>query len=463
MRYLFTCIFFISIFTFISCKKDVINVSTDYNLSISEDSLRFDTVFTSRGSVTYEMKIYNRSDAPTTISEIQLMGGDESSFKINVDGFVGPRISNLSIDANDSVYLFATVNIDPSDENAPFVVRDSVKLTENGSSSFIQLEAYGQNANYIRGEYLTENTFWDNSKPYVILDGILVSENTTLTISPGTRIYLHANAPFIVQGTLIAEGTKEDSIVFQGDRLEADYKDLPASWPGMYFTSNSSGNVFTHTIIKNAFQGIVSEGNSNPFPKIALKQCVIDNIYDIGIVAYNTSILAENCRITNCGLNVLLTSGGNYQFIHNTIVSYSNIYITHKKPVFAVSNWDSVYNLNTYDMHVELTNNILWGSAGVIDDEILISKKGDKTFIAILENNLYRAKNTIPDATLLNNLINIPPAFDSINEARRYYDFRINKGASPAINKGKNLFIPLDLEDNPRDDQPDIGCYEKKG
>lgn len=438
-------------------------MSTDYNLSISEDSLLFDTVFTSRGSVTYEMKIYNRSDAPTTISEILLMGGNESSFKINVDGFVGPRINNLEIDANDSVYLFATVNIDPTDENAPFVVRDSVRLTENGSSSFIQLEAYGQNANYIRGEYIIENTTWDNTKPYVILDGVLVSENTTLTINPGTRIYLHANAPFIVQGTLIAEGTKQDSIVFQGDRLENDYKDLPASWPGMYFTSNSSGNVLTHTIIKNAFQGIVSEGNANPFPKITLKQSVIDNIYDIGIVAYNTSILAENCKITNCGLNVLLTSGGNYQFIHNTIVSYSNIYIPHKKPVFAVSNWDSVYALNTYDMNVELINNIFWGSSGIVDDEVLISRKGSSKFTAILEHNLYRAKNTIPDASLLNNLINTPPAFDSINEARRYYDFRINKGASPAINKGKNLFIPLDLDNNLRDDQPDIGCYEKKG
>ncbi|MFZ9661704.1 MAG: hypothetical protein ACO29O_07480, partial [Chitinophagaceae bacterium] len=312
-------------------------------------------------------------------------------------------------------------------------------------------------------EYITENTVWDNTRPYVILEGVLVAENTILTITQGARIYLHANAPFIVDGTIIAEGTKADSIIFQGDRLEEDYRDLPASWPGMYFTNKSEGNIFQHVIIKNAYQGIVSEGNARPFPKIALKQCMIDNIYDIGLVGYNTSFLVENSLISNCGLNVLLTSGGDYQFVHNTMVSYSNIYIPHKKPVIAVSNWDSVYNLNTYDMNVTLSNNIIWGSAGIVDDEIFISKKGDKNFSAIIENNLYRAKNTIPDATLLNNLINTPPLFDSVNEASRYYDLRINKGNSPAINMGKNMFIPFDLEDNPRDDQPDIGCYEKKG
>lgn len=113
-------------------------------------------------------------------------------------------------------------------------------------------------------------------------------------------------------------------------------------------------------------------------------------------------------------------------------------------------------------MNIELTNNIIWGSSGIVDDEILISKKGNNSFSAILENNLYRAKNTIPNATLLNNLVNTPPSFDSINEASRYYDLRINRGISPAINKGKNISIFFDLDDNPRDDQPDIGCYEKK-
>ncbi|MFZ9662080.1 MAG: hypothetical protein ACO29O_09400, partial [Chitinophagaceae bacterium] len=146
MRYLIACILLLFIFSYISCKKDVVATNSDYNLSFSDDSLHFDTVFTAKGSVTYEMKIYNRGNAPTVLSDIQLMGGTSSSFNINVDGYVGPRIYNLEIDANDSVYLFATVNIDPTDENIPFVVRDSVKITENGSSKYIQLEAYGQNA-----------------------------------------------------------------------------------------------------------------------------------------------------------------------------------------------------------------------------------------------------------------------------------------------------------------------------
>jgi hypothetical protein len=68
----------------------------------------------------------------------------------------------------------------------------------------------------------------------------------------------------------------------------------------------------------------------------------------------------------------------------------------------------------------------------------------------------------VENATLLNNIVNQPPKFDSIREASRYYDFRINKGVSPAINKGKNLAVALDLEGKLRDAQPDIGCYEKQ-
>jgi hypothetical protein len=66
----------------------------------------------------------------------------------------------------------------------------------------------------------------------VILGGIQVDTTATLTIQKGTRIYLHADAPFVVDGTLRVQGSSHDTdrVYFSGDRLDEPYKDFPGSW-----------------------------------------------------------------------------------------------------------------------------------------------------------------------------------------------------------------------------------------
>ena len=167
----------------------------------------------------------------------------------------------------------------------------------------------------------------------------MVDSNATLNIEAGTRIFLHANAPFLVDGTLIATGTKDEPVAFSGDRLDADYKDLPASWPGIYFRNSSENNSLIHTTIKNAYQGIIATGLSdNSNPKLNLSKCVLDNIYDAGILGINTNIYADNCLISNCGSNINL-EGGDYRFINCTVASYGTNYLSHIQPVLQLYNY----------------------------------------------------------------------------------------------------------------------------
>ena len=70
-----------------SCKKPL-NFSKS-NLSFSQDTIIFDTVFTTIGSVTKRFKIYNADSKPLKIDEITLLGGSNSNFRINVDGVAG--------------------------------------------------------------------------------------------------------------------------------------------------------------------------------------------------------------------------------------------------------------------------------------------------------------------------------------------------------------------------------------
>ena len=87
-----------------SCKKDIL--SSDGALSFSEDTVLFDTVFTTVGSATRQFKIYNRSSDEVNISSIMLAGGQQSNYRMNLDGVPGIAYSNVTIPAKDSLFVF---------------------------------------------------------------------------------------------------------------------------------------------------------------------------------------------------------------------------------------------------------------------------------------------------------------------------------------------------------------------
>jgi hypothetical protein len=431
-------------------------------LYTSTDTLLYDTVFTSVGSITQSFKIFNANNQKLRLSQVKLSGGISSAFKMNVDGTSAAEADDVEINANDSIYVFVQVNINPSAGNLPFILRDSILISYNGNQKFVQLQAYGQNAIFLHNIKITGNVSFNNILPYVILGGILVDSNATLTILPGTRIFLHADAPFLVDGTLIANGTKQDSVIFNGDRLDPDYRDLPASWPGIFFSGSSKDNYLKHVIIKNAYQGIIAQDLSvNANPKLAISQCIIDNIYDAGILGIHANIYADNCLISNCGSNVLLGLGGDYRFIHCTVASYSNFFITHKNPVLLVS--DAAMQGGTTlieTLQALFQDCIFWGDGGNVDDEIVVNIKGSSPPVNF-DHVLYKAKNVVVNGIFdANSIKNSDPVFDSIDVSHQYYNFRLQT-SSPAIDTGVVTPFPLDLDDRLRDTKPDLGCYEK--
>jgi hypothetical protein len=445
---------------FFSCKKEQFITSPDASLAISVDTLSFDTVFTQVGSVTQSFKIFNNNEQKLRLSQIKLSGGVASVFKININGTPSAEAENIEINANDSIYIFVQVNVDPTLVTTPFILSDSISIDYNGNKRWVQLQAYGQNAVFLKREKITGNITWDNRLPYVIIGGIQVDTASMLTISSGTKIFLHADAPFLVDGTLKVNGIKENPVIFSGDRLDKDYKDLPGSWPGIYFRGASENNSLKHAVIKNAYQGIIAQGLSTHTPKVNLSQCIIDNIYDAGILGINTSIYADNCLVSNCGSNIQAELGGDYRFINCTVASYSNIYTTHKNPVLQLSN-SSTEGSNSAALNALFQNCIFWGDGGIVDNEIAINKQGANPFSVTFDHVLYKAKGDISNATFIASIKNEDPLFDSVNTSKNVYDFHFNPSSSPAVNAGVVTPFIFDLDDKLRDLTPDIGCYEK--
>ena len=456
---IFCCLFFSS------CNKDSFISSPDATLITSADSLKFDTVFTSVGSVTQSFKINNPNNQKLLFSSIKLAGGNASSFKININGIAAPEVTGVELAANDSLYVFVTVKIDPNLSGLPFIVKDSIEISYNGNNRFVQLEAYGQNANFLRSVVIKEDREWKNNLPYVILGSLQVDTNITLTIDPGCRIYSHANAPILVDGTLLINGTKAEPVTFTGDRLDEDYKDFPASWPGIYFREYSKDNLLIYTNIKNAYRGVVSEYLAiNSLPKVTMQQCIIDNAYDAGLLFVNSSFNINNSLISNCGSNINIILGGSYRLTNCTVASYSS-FNPHKNPVLSANNFAEINGATvTTGMNAVFENCIFWGEeTNLVPDEVLIKKQGTDPFQVFFNHCLYKATNDITNSVLIESIKNIDPLFDSIDVSKRVFDFHINNSTAPGIDKGVVTNYLKDLDNNTRNNGlPDLGCYEKQ-
>ncbi|MCK5774753.1 MAG: hypothetical protein KAH25_01175, partial [Bacteroidales bacterium] len=136
-------IFFLSIIISVllsSCRKDE-TISTDpsLKLSFSTDSVMFDTVFTTMGSVTKKLMVYNPNSNAVNISRVRLAGGVNSPYTVNIDGASGTEVRDIEIGGNDSMYVFIRVTVDPVNGNLPLVVKDSVIFETNGNQQDVDL------------------------------------------------------------------------------------------------------------------------------------------------------------------------------------------------------------------------------------------------------------------------------------------------------------------------------------
>jgi hypothetical protein len=223
--------------------------------------------------------------------------------------------------------------------------------------------------------------------------------------------------------------------------------------------------VLKFAVIKNAYQAVVATSPSvNANPKLILQQCIIDNAYDAGVLAANTSIYANNSLISNCGSNVALIYGGDYNFTNCTVASFSNLYLLHKNPVLSVSNFATQGGITvTANLNATFRNCIFWADTGFVSNEVIVNKQGSNTFNVLFEKNLYRVQSDPANSTLTANIKNQYPQFDSIDISKRIYDFRITKTGAPGINKGIATGFTKDLDDGNRNvGLPDLGCYEKQ-
>jgi len=162
-------IYLITIFSslqILSCKKNNLLTSSNFNIETSSDTILFDTLFTTIGSTTKRFKCYNHNSGTINISNISLQNGTNSPFRINIDGESGVDFKDISILEGDSIFIFVEVTIDPNGTSLPLVVEDQIIFETNGNFNKVVLNAWGQDA-YFHVNEIVQGT-WTNDKPHVI-------------------------------------------------------------------------------------------------------------------------------------------------------------------------------------------------------------------------------------------------------------------------------------------------------
>lgn len=461
-----------------SCREtDQFTDSSSVKLAFTTDTVHFDTIFTSIGSTTKQFRFYNRNDkaVKTTIS---LAGGSNSYYRLNIDGQTTEKIVDYEIMGNDSVYVFVEVNIDPQDSNSPMVINDSVMFYTNGNMQNVKLVAHGQDVHLYTDSVINSQT-WIADKPYLIYNSILVDKDATLSIEEGVQIYFHNESAMWVLGTLDVQGSSENPVIFQGDRLDSWYEYSPGQWYGYYrtdeieyltggihFWEGSKNNILNHAIVKNGVKGIQidSKNENSTEPTLTLSNSIVKNMSAIGILAQTTELLVFNSVIANCGYYaVVLNYGGNYKFYHSTIGNYYE-FDARKTPSLVFNNYYIVDDIPTvFDFNADFGNCIIYGN---IDNEFVYNLSEGNSVGFVFDHCMMKLDDEF-DTSNKDFYKNIIRHKDSLPKFINTYegDYRLDT-LSAAKDKGSttySILYPTDQDDVDRtiDGKPDLGAYER--
>ena len=459
---------------FFSCKDDEISTNPNHQLAFSSDTIFFDTIFAEISSVTGSFRFYNRNNKPLEISKIELLGGENSYFRLNIpnagEQANNPTIYDVFIRAKDSLFVFVALTPPDLDSDTPQKIEDDLVFYVNGNRQVVKLLAYSQSV--VCPDAAVGSYVFTEKRPYLIKNEMQISGDATF--NAGARVFMRDKVNLVIGGNLTIDGTQEKPVVIRGDRLDymtqkLPYDFLPGQWGSIKLTATGATHNINHAFIRNGQTGLNIEGENIT---LNIKNSWIHNFDDYGIIARNSVVNVANSQITNCGISCVDIAGGESEF---TFVTFGNYYRTFRPSATNRSRTTSSVVISNYinDESGEIKNPMPVNNANFINclifgnynPELTLNEMEDVPFNYSFSHCLIRKKEIENDR--FDNIVWLErdenKIFVSITDT---LNFRL-KEDSPAINKGTkdftnwNLFS-LDFDGNSRytDDAPDIGAFE---
>lgn len=449
--------------------------SPQATLTMSADTLAWDTLISTVPSATKVLTVYNRGDRGLRISRVNLLHGAKSHFRVNVDGqslYQGEG-SDFEVRRKDSIVVRLECTLPETGVNEPVAMEDELQFTlESGVQQSVVLTADAQDAYMVHGLLLEEDSVFLTDKPYVIYDSLCVDSGVNLTLPAGTTLMFHDQAGLDVYGTLTALGELDKPVIFRGDRTDKmfpylPYDNTPGRWEGIRLRSSSVGNVLNHCDIHSGKYGIICDSTNLEEVQLVMENSVIHNIAGDGLNLTGTSALIANSQLSNTQGRTLYIYGGAYRFVHCTIAQFYPFEAEHGEALFLANQVDSVYN-HLYMAH--FTNCVITGYG---DDVIMGSILEGQDYLCDyrFENCYLNTPEVKDDARYVNVVwddkdqpLRHEKNFRLFDTDNFLYDFTpdslstIRNMANPEVSRE----YPADRLGRCRlcDSIPDAGCYE---
>ena len=486
-----------------SCRKDFEYTPNPGNLEFSKDTVFLDTVFSNISSSTYTLKVYNPNRDAIEIPTIRLKQGQNSFYRLNVDGVAGKEFTNIPILAQDSLYIFIETTVELSNglENE-FLYTDAIAFEGGMTTQEVQLVTLVKDAVFlypatladgtketldlemglngapiqVEGFYLKDDQLhFNKDKPYVVYGYAVVPENKTLLIDAGSRIHFHKDSGIYIENgaSLQINGSQsldqellENEVILEGDRLEPEYSEIPAQWGTIWIAEGSMDNTITYATLKNATVALMVVGDGMlQTPTLTLRNTKLHNSSSTNLWAKGAYVIAENTVLGGAGRNALRCElGGRYEFTHCTIANYWS----HGQRTGTALYLGNYTATDSGDLvSAQFNNCIIDGSALI---EISLQHNESNAFNFTFDHSLIKFTDSagqfsddilydFTDITKYNNVY--------LNQNADFKDVIRNKfwigEASSARDKAlleNALKVPFDILGTSRTDNPDIGAYE---
>ncbi|TMM29439.1 hypothetical protein FDT66_09955 [Polaribacter aestuariivivens] len=498
MRYFVSFIICVALISISSCRKDFTTIPNFGSLVFSKDTVFLDTVFTNIGSATYNLKVYNKGNKAITIPKIALEKGANSNYRLNVDGVPGKDFNDIDILAKDSIFVLIETTINVANEPNPLYT-DRILFDTGTNQQDVDLVTLVEDANFIfpgkdpismkidsltldgtpttiKGRFLEDSELtFSNTKPTVIYGYAAVPANKTLTINAGARVHFHDNSGLIIdnKATLKVNGTLAEKVIFEGDRLENSFSDIPGQWGTIWMRAGSTENEIKNAQIKNGIIGVLIDSiGTTSTPTLKLENTEIYNHSNFGILARETNIEAHNVVIGAAGqASLAATVGGTYNFTHSTFANYWNRGLR-QLPAVLINNFFTYVDnsgqeiAETRDLKAaNFTNCIFEGNNNI--EFILDKVDAGGAFNYSIKNCMIKFTDSnnsfdgVVELDFANNnnyqdiLLNANPNFRDTQKS----DFIIGE-KSDAINKAIATPFTTDILGVNRSVNPDIGAYQ---
>lgn len=454
------------LFLAISCDKDDISFDApSQELSFSRDTVFCDTVYHQVRSETYVVKVFNNEDKDVMIPRISLEKGAASLYKINVDGKTGHDFQNVPLRKKDSLYIF--VEIAPQATGPEAIAEDRVLFTTGAGQQHVTLFSVVQDAEFFiktpsNPNVIASDATWSNNKAKIIYGDLTLDPGVNLNVQAGTKIYFHKNSGMKVStgATLNINGTADNQVIIRGDRNDSYYDTIPRNWNSIKMEAASVLNM-NHTRLFGGTRGLeMTETDAT------ISNSFIHTFQEYGIYSVRSNINAKNLVMNNCGeACVGIFKGGVYDFVHSTIVNYSEVLSQFTR--------DGIYATNEFkkengqpdpgSLHINIRNSIIYSDR---DNSLTLNQVPGQLLNFTIQNSLLKysgisaAGFDFTSSSVVQSIKNQDPRF------MNYFAAKMNlrvKADSPAKNKGDVTVantVPTDIVNVSRTTSPTLGAYQ---